>query len=62
MDNAKAHIGSMVHDSMEENGFYSVRLPAYSPEFNSIEHLWGLFKKNLKGLQAVRIQAGEIGE
>ena len=56
MDNAKAHIGWVVLDSMEENGFRILKMPAYSPEFNSIERLWGLFKKALKTMTAVQIQ------
>jgi transposase len=49
MDNLSAHKGERVREPIEERGCHLVYLPAYSPDFNSIEEAFskieGLVRK-----------------
>ena len=48
MDNLKAHISYYTRERMDELGFAYVFSPPYSPEYNGIEHVFSIFKNNLK--------------
>ena len=48
MDNAKAHQSDYLRTELDSLGFQILFTPSYSPEFNSIERVWGTFKSTLK--------------
>ena len=48
MDNARVHTCSTVQKFMNHKGFSILMLPAYSPEFNKVEHTFQLLKCKLK--------------
>jgi transposase len=48
LDNHTAHHSHDVVAQMAELNFEPLYMPPYSPEFNSIESLWGVLKKQLQ--------------
>ena len=48
MDNASFHKGGKIKALIESFGCYLLYLPAYSPDFNPIEHHWFRVKKIIK--------------
>lgn len=48
MDNAKFHKSEEILDIASEHKITIIYLPAYSPDLNSIEHVWANFKRNLR--------------
>ena len=48
MDNAKFHKSEEILDIAREYNITVIYLPAYSPDLNSIEHVWANFKRNLR--------------
>jgi hypothetical protein len=54
MDNCRVHTASYIQDRLmelaEEIGFRIVFLPAYSPELNPIEFLFGIIKNKVRAL------------
>ena len=47
LDNAKYHYSKVVKTYESQSRVKLIYLPAYSPEFNLIERLWKVFKKNV---------------
>lgn len=47
LDNAKYHFSHEVQEWVKNSKIKLVFLPSYSPEFNLIERLWRVFKKNV---------------
>ena len=47
LDNARFHKGGQIIELIEDAGCEVVYLPAYSPDFNPIEHYWAQVKKSL---------------
>ena len=52
MDNHKAHWGEATAIVMRELNLQPLFMPAYSPELNSIETLWGTIKTTIKNFLA----------
>jgi len=48
MDNASFHKGGKIRELIETAGCFLKYLPAYSPDFNPIEHHWSGIKSRLK--------------
>lgn len=48
MDNASFHRGKKLEKLFEKYNHKLVFLPAYSPELNPIENMWGTIKQNLR--------------
>jgi transposase len=48
MDNASFHRGKKLEELFEKYNHRLVFLPAYSPELNPIENMWGTIKQNLR--------------
>lgn len=48
LDNATCHKSKQLQDYCNRNEIKLIYLPAYSPELNPIEKLWGSIKKILK--------------
>ena len=47
LDGARAHHAIVARDYLEE-GFRPLRLPSYSPQYNSVEALWSVVKKKVR--------------
>lgn len=47
MDNASIHKSKLLLELIESYGFKLLFLPAYSPDFNPIEHVWWQLKLTL---------------
>lgn len=47
MDNATAHRSKRATDFMTKNKITPLFLPPYTPELNSIEHLWAVYKSRV---------------
>jgi transposase len=54
LDNARAHIGTIVKTYCEEHNIELLFMPGYSPEFNTIEALWSVIKRRVKSKLAQR--------
>ena len=52
LDNLGAHKSPRVHEVVEAAGARLVYLPAYSPDFNPIEHAWSKVKALLRKAKA----------
>ena len=52
LDNHKAHWGEATASVMRELNLQPLFMPAYSPELNSIETLWGTIKMTIKNFLA----------
>jgi len=52
LDNAQAHRTKVLRDYCSTHFIELVFLPGYSPEFNSIEPLWGVIKNRFKYMLA----------
>jgi transposase len=48
MDNASFHKSDEIQDAARRHNVNIIYLPAYSPDLNSIEHVWANFKRNLR--------------
>ena len=48
LDNARAHRSKVITEYCNSHFIELVYLPGYSPEFNSIEALWGVLKGRVK--------------
>ena len=48
LDNARAHHTNDVKQFCQKNNIELVFQPPYSPEFNCIESLWGVIKRDFK--------------
>ena len=48
LDNLKAHKAPAVRDAIERRGATLKFLPPYSPDFNPIEPVWALVKKDIR--------------
>lgn len=48
MDNASFHKGGRIEDIIMKAGCYLLYLPAYSPDFNPIEHRWAQIKGKIR--------------
>lgn len=48
MDNHVAHLVEESEAALTANCFTTVRTPAYSPDFNSIETLWAVVKRQMR--------------
>ena len=48
MDNASFHKGGNIEKIIENAGCHLLYLPAYSPDFNPIEHHWTRVKKIIR--------------
>jgi transposase len=48
LDNLNAHRGPRIRELIENTGARLVYLPAYSPDFNPIEHAWSKLKSLLR--------------
>jgi len=48
MDNASFHRGKRVAEIIEAAGCELLYLPAYSPDFNPIEHYWAKIKHSIR--------------
>jgi Transposase and inactivated derivatives len=48
LDNASFHRAAAAEDLARERGVGLLRLPAYSPDLNPIEHFWARLKKHLR--------------
>ncbi len=48
MDNASFHKSNKVKALLEKVGCYLIYLPAYSPDFNPIEHVWANLKRLIR--------------
>jgi transposase len=46
-DNARIHTAQLTMQWFEDNGVQLLKLPPYSPDLNTIEHLWPHLKKQL---------------
>ena len=44
-DNAPPHVAGTTTQFLQENGVSTVNWPAYSPDLNPIENIWGLLKR-----------------
>ena len=64
IDNASFHKGEVIKALIEAAGCTLIYLPAYSPDFNPIEHFWHAVKntirKVLEGVGRCLFQAAEI--
>ncbi len=52
MDNLSAHKSSGAHDAIKKVQAELLFLPAYSPDFNPIEKMWGKVKQILRGIKS----------
>ena len=48
LDNARAHITKEAKQTAEELNLELMFMPPYTPEFNCIEALWSVIKKDFK--------------
>lgn len=48
LDNASFHKGGRIRELIETAGCFLQYLPAYSPDFNPIEHWWAAVKNNIR--------------
>ena len=48
LDNHSAHHTRIVRDAMSRLNIEPHYIPPYTPEFNSIEALWGVVKRDVK--------------
>jgi len=48
MDNASFHKSKKITDLIESKGCRLIYLPAYSPDFNPIEHYWHMIKTKMR--------------
>ena len=51
MDNASFHKSPKTRELIEKAGCFLEYLPPYSPDFNPIEHKWGVVKKIVRGVR-----------
>jgi transposase len=49
LDNASFHKGGRIRELIEQAGCFLLYLPAYSPDFNPIEHYWAAIKSKIRG-------------
>lgn len=59
MDNLAAHKVAGVRELLTARGAQLLYLPAYSPDFNPIEHCWAKLKQLLRGAKARSLTALE---
>ena len=50
LDNARAHISNFARDIAEALNIYLLYIPEYSPWFDSVELVWDIHKKHIKGI------------
>jgi transposase len=71
IDNASFHKGDVIKTMIEAVGCSLIYLPAYSPDFNPIEHFWHSVKNEIRKVmekvgrclfQAAEIAFGKIGK
>ena len=48
MDNASFHKSKKIQNLIESKGCKLLYLPAYSPDFNPIEHYWHMIKSKMR--------------
>ena len=48
LDNATFHRKKKLQEMLEKKGCTLLALPAYSPDFNPIEHLWNTIKHHIR--------------
>ena len=62
LDNARAHLSDLVLPILNE--YFEVKfMPAYSPQFNSIETLWAIVKRRFRvNLQTAIIDGSFLNE
>ena len=55
MDNLSVHSSKKIKERMDELGFAYIYSPVYSPEFNGVEEVFAMAKREIKGrrLQAI---------
>ena len=49
MDNLTVHTSKVIKERMDELGFAYVYNPVYSPEFNGVEEVFSMAKREIKG-------------
>lgn len=57
MDNLAAHKGEAILTLIRQAGAEALFLPAYSPDLNPIEKMWGKLKQILRSLEARTLPA-----
>ena len=48
LDNASFHQGGRIRELIEQAGCFLLYLPAYSPDFNPIEHYWAAINSKIR--------------
>mgnify|MGYP001157521180 CR=1 FL=1 len=61
MDNLSFHKSRDIKERMDELGFHYTYTPAYSPQYNGIEEVIGIGKREVKKRRLEMIQTGEAG-